>query len=129
MLNRSTIQSLLQQRDRASIAGEANRAEDNSWSVWFGSDPRAATQLLNDDGSSPYVRKVQVSDQMFAIDSRFTITSELYRVTLVSESEPNANAKYWLSIDGGATKDAVRWVKRESKCKRSFWWIFLANDN
>jgi len=119
MLPRQTIKAILQNRDRA---------EDNPWSVWVGTDPSIATQLLNDDNSSPYIRRVNVSDQMFAIDTRFTITTELYRVTLVSDGEPNANAKYWLSFDSGNTKDAVRWLKRESRCKRAYWWIFLVND-
>ena len=43
----------------------------------------------------------QVSDRMFAIDTRFTVTPT-DRVTLVSDGEPNANAKYWLSFDSGS---------------------------
>lgn len=119
MLTQSAIQKLLQQRDLL---------EDNPWSIWTGSDAATATQLLNDDGSIPYVRRVNVTDQMFAVDTRLTISTELYRVTLIANGEPNANVKYWLSSDDGTNKDAVRWLKRESKCKRTFWWIYLVND-
>ena len=105
---------------------ERDRTEDNPWSIWIGADASTATQLLNLDGSNPYLRQISVTNEMLAYDASLKITSEVYRVTWVHNDEPDANASYWLSFDG-SSKDKVSFSYRRSRCKRSYWWIFLKN--
>ncbi len=115
---REQIQTTLLTRDRA---------EDNPWSVWIGANRDTATQLLNLDGSNPYVREISVTNEMLAYDNDLKISSEVYRVTWVTNTEPLANASYWLSYDDGATKDKVSLSYYRSRAKRSHWFIFLKN--
>lgn len=116
-LLRDEIQQTLLKRDRT---------EDNPWSIWIGADASTATQLLNLDGSNPYVRQISVTNEMLAFDSNLKVNTEIYRVTWVHNNEPDANASYWLSSDGIA-KEKVSFSYKRSRCKRSYWWIFLKN--
>ncbi len=118
MRTRTQIQQTLLKRDAI---------EDNPWSVWIGANRDTATQLLNLDGSNPYVREISVTNEMLAYDNELKISSEVYRVTWVTDTEPLANASYWLSYDGGATKDKVSLSYYRSRTKRSHWFIFLKN--
>lgn len=102
--------------------------EDDPWTVWFGADETTATQLLNKDGSNAYTRQENVSPEIMAYDSSITLTTEVYRVSWVQENvndEPDANAGWWLSTDGGTTKNKVSFINKKSRAKRSHWHIFL----
>ena len=101
--------------------------EDNPWSVWIGVNRTTAKQLKNLDGSNPYIREISVTNEMLAYDNDLKISSEVYRVTWVTDDEPLANASYWLSYDGGATLDKVALSYYRSRAKRSHWWIFFKN--
>jgi hypothetical protein len=105
-------------------------AEDNPWSIWYGTDKITATQLLNKDGSNVYVRQENVSPEIMAYDDSIKITTEVYRVTWVQEDindEPDANTGWWLSHDQGVTKQKVAFLSKKSKAKRSRWHILLKN--
>lgn len=117
MLSRISIQQILLKRDIK---------EDNPWSVWTG-NLKGATQLKNLDGSNPYIREISVTNEMLAYDNDLKISSEVYRVTWVTDDEPLANASYWLSHDGGSSLDKVSLSYYRSRAKRSHWWIFLKN--
>ena len=101
--------------------------EDNPWSVWIGANKDTSIQLKNLDDSNPYIRETSVTNEMLAYDDSLKITSEVYRVTWVTNDEPQANASYWLSSDGGVTKEKVSFSYKRSRIKRSHWWIFLKN--
>lgn len=119
MRTREQIQQTLLRRDNA---------EDNPWTVFQGKDIASSTQLQNFDGSNPYVRKVGVTNEMLAYDTSIKITTEVYRVSWVQENveeEPDANAGWFLSFDGGITHTKVSFVNKKSRVKRSHWWIFL----
>ncbi|ELS01171.1 hypothetical protein Xen7305DRAFT_00008730 [Xenococcus sp. PCC 7305] len=104
---------------------DRDAAEDNPWSIWVGADAGTASQLLNLDDSNPYLRQVSVTNEMLAYDTSLKLDTEVYRLTLVRNDEPNANAAYWLSSDGGVTKERLNWSYRRSRAKRSYWWIFF----
>ena len=117
MLSRISIQQRLLERDAK---------EDNPWSVWIG-NRNTATQLKNLDGSNPYIREISVTNEMLAYDDNLKISSEIYRVTWITNDEPQANASYWLSSDGGVTKEKVSFSYKRSRAKRSHWWVILKN--
>ena len=111
---------------------ERDNSVENVLSVWIGADETTATQLLNRDGSKPYVRQVSVNNEMLAYDAKLQLDSEIYRVTWVHSLDfpgikPDANAAYWISIDGGITKDKVDWSYRRLRNGGAYWWIFLKN--
>lgn len=104
-----------------------DNCSDNLWSVWMGADANAATQILNVDNSPPYIRQINVTNEMLAYDANLKISTEIYRLTWVHDEEPDANASYWLSDDNGVTKDKIAFSYRQSRCKKTHWWIFLKN--
>lgn len=55
----------------------------------------------------------------------YQVTTEAYRVTLISETSPNPNLSWWISKDGGTTKIPVNFIRREERAMRSHWWVFL----
>ena len=119
MKNREQIQQVLLKRDRTL---------DNPYSVWYGRNTKVAEQLLNKDGTTPYVRQVSVTNEILAMDANFKIATEIYRVTWIPEgidNEPIANTGWWLSVDNGTTKERVSFVNKKTKFLRSHWWIFL----
>lgn len=116
---RDSIQATLLKRDNA---------EDNPWTVYYGLTHSSATQILNKDGSQPYVRQENVSPEMMAYDESINIQTEIFRVTWIPENtadEPNANVDWWISFDDGITKNKVSFINKKTKAKRAFWWIFL----
>jgi hypothetical protein len=102
-------------------------SEDSRWTVWTGTDPAIAVQLLNIDDSKVYTRQASITQEMMAYDPNLNVTTEIYRITWVSstDQEPDANAQWWLSSDNGLTKEKVTFVNKKSRAKRSFWEILL----
>lgn len=97
----------------------------NAWQVFIGPDSATATQVLNDDGSTPLLRQKPVNNKMMAYDANLTLDVEIYRLTWATANEPDVNASYWISMDGGATRKKVSVMYKEAKGQGAFWWLFF----
>jgi hypothetical protein len=101
---------------------------DSNWRVYHGSTDIDAQILLNDDGTFPYVREVNAKNTpLLALNPEYSITTEAYQVTWVSDNVPDANLRWWLSFDGG-DKIPVKFERKELRVMRSHWWIYLTKD-
>lgn len=118
MLTKNQLQTILLTRDNAT---------DSMYRVYCGIDTLNCQLLINDDGSYPYVRSVNArTEPLLAMSPEYQVTTESYRVTLISETPPNPNLSWWISKDGGTTKIPVNFVRREERVERSHWWVFLS---
>lgn len=104
--------------------------EETTYRIYTGDELNRAP-FLNRDGSLPRVRQTRPTNQEIALGT-LSVTTEYYKVTWVHEigvdAEPNANATWWVSSDGGVTIRKVKWCDRELRNQGAFWWIRLKWD-
>ena len=105
----------------------ANNSE-NPWQLYAGADEANVNQILNKDGSNPYICQTSVPNEVLATDVNFNIRKEFYKVTLVSDTEPDVNLAYFLSDDNGETLDRVNYLYHRSQVKKTYYNIFLQNN-
>lgn len=116
---RSEIEELIQE-----VQGE----EENPWTIWSGASEDTAVQLLNKDGSNPYICKTSVPTEVLATGASFEVQTEFFRVTLVNTTvKPDSSTGYFLSLDNGVTKDRVRFIFRRNSVQNTYWSIVVAN--
>lgn len=100
----------------------------NPWTIWTGTSEASATQLLNEDGLNPYVCKTSVPTEVLATGTNFNVRTEFFKVTYVNPAvPPDLNTGWFLSLDGGVTKDKVAIILRHNKVKNTYWSIILKN--
>lgn len=105
----------------------ANQAE-NPYRIYTGIIEANLTQILNSDNSNPYIRFTNAEDdKLLALEANYTVKSEVFKVTLVGV-EPSVNSQYWISKDGGTTKEKVKVIFKQGKFLNSYWWLFVSKN-
>jgi hypothetical protein len=120
MVSKVDVQNLLLS---TSLSGE------NPYSLYIGINPDNLTLIVNSNDSIPYCRKITArEDKMLALDSDYTLSSEIYRFTIVN-TELNLNNQFWLSSDNGNTFEKVNVMRKQSRFLSSYWWLFIEKQN
>jgi len=101
----------------------------NPYRLATGLDIETLTVIINNDNSIPYCRKITArEDKMLALDADYSLSSNIYRFTIVNE-ELDLNSQFWLSTDNGNSYEKVNVLREQSRCFQSYWWLFIEQQN
>lgn len=108
--------------------------ERRSLRVIYGANPvvRAYTgatgnlPVLDWDGVPARGSSPSIGDRnLLALDEDFSVKAEVYRFSILSDTAPDPNAVWWISTDGGLTKERCKFLTRAMRNQRAFWRVFL----
>lgn len=131
VLTRSQISKLLKQRDAL---------HDTDYTVWVGATAETAIQVLNDDGSVPFVHPIEPKDEiLLGLDTGYTNTRPGWKMTkpddpipgswmkqtTLGNYLPDTNLQWWISADDGASKQRVSVLRNITRSQQSHEWIYL----
>ena len=120
LLDKEEIRQIIRDRDAM--------LPNKTWRIYKGSNMATAPALLNDDDSIPYLREIGLDSKMLAMDGALTVNTEIYRLTLVTDDEPENNAAYWISFDEGTTRERIDLSYYQAKNDRAYWWLFFKKE-
>ena len=98
---------------------------DSSIYAYVGSTP---VLIKNADGKASFVRTVKSGDLnqlLVEITDGVEVSGSIYKVTIASTVEPDANAIYWISENKGVTKQRAQFLKKKVKGGGEYWIMFL----
>lgn len=84
------------------------------------------TLLATTEGTPCHVRAIRSANDLRLIESypNFRQDASTYRITVPrNEPAPNLNETYWISVDGGTTKQRAQTLRRDDRPIQYWLWV------
>jgi hypothetical protein len=92
-----------------------------------GSSAATATTIKSEDNRAAYVRSLGTKEAApLALIPGYVSNAKQYRVTVSRDQiSGESNLSYWISSDGGTTKEQAKLLKIEPRNQDAYYWLFL----